>query len=168
MVENIEIDAIELNRKLGGEYFIAVGKNSWKLFRCGFNNRLIMDSSNYTIEELYEFVKEHRKYDIGRVFLFTNMIFAFVAVILCIVNIFVHSTIIRAIIWTIDFIAVVNVIISEHYKSKNYKVIAKNLKDDTEYVLKEIKKAKEAETTKKVKSSTRKSRTKKGEETEEK
>ena len=168
MVENNEIDAIELNRKLGGEYFIAVDENSWRLIRCGFNNRLIMDSSKYTNEALYEFVEEHRKYDIGRVFLFTNMIFAFVALILCIVNIFVHSTIIRAIIWTIDFIAVVYVIVSEHYKSKNYKVMAKNLKDDAEYVLEEIKKTKETETTKKVKSSTRKSRTKKGEETEEK
>ena len=168
MVENNEIDVIELNRKLGGEYFIAKDKNSWKLFRCGFNNRLIMDSSNYTNEELYEFVKEHRKYDIGRVFAFTGMTFALIAVILCVVNMFVHSTIIKAIIWTIDFIVAVYIIVSEHYKSKNHKVVVKNLKDDAEYVLEKIKKTKETETTKKVKSSTRKSRTKKGEETEEK
>lgn len=168
MVENYEFDVIELNRKLGGEYFIVLDKNSWRLFRCGFNNRLIMDSSKYTNETLYEFVREHRKYDIGRVISFTNMTFALVAVILCIVNMFIHSTIIRTIIWTIDFIVLVHIIVSEHYKSKNYKVIEKNLKDDTEYVLEEIKKAKEVEKTKKVKSSTRKRKTKKGEETEEK
>ena len=133
----------KIRELLGNEYHLSVEMidfehDKWVLFKkyddskvyFSKDNEPIMTSETHTYKQLYEFAKNHHKIDEHLVMNMVGIIFLLIAFILSAINIFLHSSTIRIIIWTTEIIIITENIISHNIWKKNWKVRMITLKEN--------------------------------------
>ena len=129
----------KIRRLLGNEYHLCVNYIfvnpydniiQWKLFKQYTNsniyfskdNKPIMDSEHNTEKELLEFAKTHHKIDEHRVIAMARIIILWLVCILSIINVVINKKEIRYTCLTIDFVLVLETLISQVIWNYNQKV----------------------------------------------
>ena len=127
-------EIIKLNKKLG-EYYVLVPttNNGWRLFRM-VSNREVMNSDKNTKEQLLEFIKEHRKYNIVSVISTTCLIINDLWLLLIIANFFIKSTVLMCMSWGVLVTLLPILIVLDVVMSNNRKVMNKVADEDVEYI----------------------------------
>lgn len=139
----------KIRKLLGNRYHLSVEYNvencekiHWVLFKkydnCdpiywSLDNKPIMNSDDNTEEELYEFVKKHKKIDIENINRQIRTILIYLVLLLFLINVFfINSKIITTIVLTSDAIFLLLMIIDFIMFNKNHKVdmleITENIK----------------------------------------
>lgn len=118
----------------------------WKLFKkyddpkiyFSKDNRPIMTSETNTYEELLEYAKKHRKYNLEIVLSVQFMISSSFLLIISIINIFIKNTGIRYFLWGANFITLLTLLTITIISKKNFNVISNEylewLKDKNENI----------------------------------
>ena len=127
-------EIIKLDGKLG-EYYILVPTpyDGWRLFRTGLN-REVMNSDKNTKEELLEFIKEHRKYNITKAISTTCLVINALWLLLIIANFFIKSIGLMYMSWGVLLTSVPILIVLDVVMSNNRKVMNKVCDEDVEYL----------------------------------
>lgn len=129
----------KIRRLLGNEYHLCVNYIfvnpcdniiQWKLFKqytdsdiyFSKDNKPIMDSEHNTEKELLQFAKEHHKIDEYRAMAIARIIILWLVCILSIINVIINKKEIRYTCLTIDFVLVLETIISQLIRNYNQKV----------------------------------------------
>lgn len=142
----------KIRKMLGDRYHLSVESNgveiiNWVLFKNYSNgdpiywskdNRSIMRSEENTLEDLYKFAKTHQKLDLDKVILRVSLWILTVALIICIINFYFHSNILRTIIWTIDAMVILIDAVVHIVFNKNFKVDMRELNENWIRRMKEI------------------------------
>ncbi len=133
----------KIRKLLGKDYHLCIGirlslddglEITWSLYKyyddidlyVSKDNKFIMTSETHTFEQLYDFAKNHHKIDIYKTTNIVMLCFVSFALVLSTINLFLANSIIRAIVYTIDFTVVVEAFILSIVQSKNYKVDIRN------------------------------------------
>ena len=106
----------ELNEKI----------TTWKLFKkydgwIGDGSEPIMTSETHTEEELYQFVKKHKRYYLTD-FIRLLLIIPIFTLIMCVINIFINNDFLREIIWGLEISTFLIIIIETFIVIRNGKV----------------------------------------------
>lgn len=126
-------EIMKLDRKLGEYYCLyPLPNDGWTLGRTG-SQREIMNSDKNTKEELLEFVKEHRVYDMKRCVSTTCLILNSVWLLLIIANFFIKSKILMSMSWGVLLTSVPVLIVLDIVMSNNRKTLDKVCDEDVEY-----------------------------------
>ena len=127
-------EMIKLNKKIG-EYYVLVPtiNDGWRLFRT-VSNREVMNSDKNTKEQLLEFIKEHRKYNMTSVISTTCLVINIVWLLLIIANFFIKSTVLMCMSWGVLLTLVPVLIVLDVVMSNNRKVMSKVANEDVEYI----------------------------------
>lgn len=142
----------KIRKMLGDRYHLSVESDGveitgWVLFKNYTNgdpiywskdNRSIMRSEENTLEDLYKFAKTHQKLDLDKVILRVSLWILTVALIICIINFYFHSNILRTIIWTIDAMVILIDAVVHIVFNKNFKVDMRELNENWIRRMKEI------------------------------
>lgn len=133
----------KIRKLLGKDYHLCTGirlssddelEISWSLCKyyddidlyVSKDNKPIMTSKTHTSKQLYDFAKKHHKIDIYKTTNIVMLCFASFALVLSTINLFLSNSIIRAIVCTINFTALVEVFILSIVQSKNCQVDIRN------------------------------------------
>ena len=126
-------EIIKLNMKLGDDYLIIpIINDGWELIRNNKIGQTIMDSEHNSKEELKEFVKKYRLFDLSNVMAITSMITNGVIFVLCIVNLFIHSQFIANFNLGALLIIVIYLIVRIKVDNHNWTVKVQTHSDDME------------------------------------
>ena len=127
-------EILKLDSKLG-EYYILVPtiNDGWRLFRT-VSNREVMNSDKNTKEQLLEFIKEHRKYNMTSVISTTCLVINIVWLLLIIANFFIKSKTLMCMSWGVLLTLVPVLIVLDVVMSNNRKVMNKVANEDVEYI----------------------------------
>ena len=142
----------KIRKMLGDRYHLSVTSNGieiteWVLFKNYTNgdpiywsddNKAIMRSEENTLEDLYKFAKTHQKLDLGKIILNANFWILTVALIICFINFYFHSDILRTIIFTIYVMVILIDAIVHIVFNKNFKVDMRELNENWIRRMKEI------------------------------
>lgn len=118
-------------------------KTTWKLFKkydgwIGDGSEPIMTSETHTEEELYQFVKKHKRYYLTDFIRFLLIIPIF-TLIMCVINIFINNDVLREIIWGLEIATILMVIIETFIVIRNGNVQKLEFKEYLERVYKKRK-----------------------------
>ena len=120
------------------EHILEDGSEEWVLFKrydepkiyFSKDNTSIMSSETNTIEELYEFAKKHHEIDEHQTMGIVNIVVAWIALIILIINMFVFkNNSIRWFIVGINFCVIIYSFISHIIWNKNWKVKMLEIKE---------------------------------------
>ena len=137
-------EIIKLSLKLGEKYYIVPGINdTWSLIRNNRLGQIVMDSEHNTEEELKEFVKKHRIYDLPNALAISSIIANTVILGLSITNLFIHSQFLSAFNIGALLIIVMNLIIRNIVGDHNFEIEEKIRENDIEDIKKYQKKIEE-------------------------
>lgn len=134
----------KIRKMLGDRYHLSVESDGaeitkWVLFKNYTNgdpiywsndNKAIMRSEENTLEDLFKFAKTHQKLDLGKIILKANFWILTVALIICFINFYFHSDILRAIIFTIDVMVILIDAVVHIVSNKNFKVDMRELNEN--------------------------------------
>lgn len=123
---------LKYNYKLGTNYVLFPTSDGWILTRSG-SYRPIMNSGDNTEEQLEQFVKEHREYNTLAVISRYGLIANLIILILCVVNMFVHNSLITYFNFGALMVLIPMLLIVSHIGSNNHEVYQKVLDEDIEY-----------------------------------
>lgn len=128
----------QIRKLLGNRFHLSTeygGENceltNWKLFRRYENsdpiywsedNKAIMRAEENTLEDLYNFAKAHRKYDLERIMTRMNLCAFIILLIMSVANVFIQSKIISTIILTSDIILLSWLGVACFVSNRNFKV----------------------------------------------
>lgn len=126
-------EIMKLDRKLGEYYCLfPLPNDGWTLGRTG-SQREIMSSDKNTKEELLEFVKEHRVYDMKSSVSTTCLILNSVWLLVIIVNFFVKSKILMSMSWGVLITLLPILFVIDLVMKNNEKTLDKVCNEDIEY-----------------------------------
>ena len=127
-------EIIKLDRKWGEHYILVpTPYDGWRLFRTG-SNREIMNSDNNTKEQLLEFVREHKKYNITKAISTTCLVINVLWLLVIFANFFIKSKTITCMSWGVLLTLLPVLIVLDVVMSNNKKVINKVADEDVEYL----------------------------------
>jgi len=129
-IETEEI--LKINYKLGTNYVVFPSEDGWILVRSG-SYRVIMSSKENTNEMLYEFVKEHREYNTLAVVERFGIVANIIILILCVINLFTHSTVLSIFNFGALMILFPILMITTIIGRTNYDTYSKVLDEDIAY-----------------------------------
>lgn len=92
-------------------------------------NEPIMTSKTHTEEDLLKFAKEHHKYDESLSLFNFRVIFAYLTVVLCIINFKLNSPYLSGMIWGINLIIIVEGIFQHIISNHNFKITMKEFEE---------------------------------------
>ena len=126
-------EIMKLDRKLGEYYCLyPLPNDGWTLGRTG-SQREIMSSDKNTKEELLEFVKEHRVYDMKRSVSTTCLILNSVWLLIIIANFFIKSKILMCMSWGVLITLLPILFVIDLVMKNNEKTLDKVCNEDVEY-----------------------------------
>jgi hypothetical protein len=126
-------EIIKLDGKLGEHYIlIPTPYDGWRLFKTD-SNREIMNSDNNTKEQLLQFIKEHKKYNMTKAISTTCLVINALWLLLIIANFFIKSTVLRCMSWGVLVTLVPVMIVLDVVMNNNEKVINRVVDEDYEY-----------------------------------
>lgn len=128
-------EIIKLSMKMGDKYYIIpLANDGWYVVRDNHLGTIVLDSEHNTEEELRQFVKEHRIFNLSNVMSKTSLVFNSLIFVLCIINIFINSSFLKGFnlgaLLTICIMLLVRTIVDSH----NWRVKDKIMNEDIEYV----------------------------------
>lgn len=146
----MEKDYSKVRKLLGDNYHLKMEykdkKVSWVLFRkyddpkiyFSKDNRPIMTSETNTYEELLEYAKKHRKYNLERILSVQFMVSSSLLLIISIINIFINNIGIRYFLLGANFITLLTLLTISIISRRNFNVISNKylewLKDKNENI----------------------------------
>lgn len=138
----------KIRRLLGTDYHLSVSYEEkdavkWSLFKnyhdpriyFSKDNEAIMTSEDHTEEDLLEYAKTHHNIDVHKTMHIVRFAILILMLILCTINIFLHNTVIRTIILSVDAVLMIELAISHYIFNHNWNVTMRNLND---YMRREI------------------------------
>lgn len=132
---------LKLNNKLDNYHLIMHFGNDvigWELYKkyddprkyFDVENKPIMTSAESDYKDLVKFVKTHRRYDITKVVLRSNVIISIIIFMICILNIFLKNDYIRGFVLGADLILIFSSIIIGIINEKNFRVSLLEYKEE--------------------------------------
>lgn len=127
----------EIRKLLGNRYHLYTSyridleePEEWKLYKkyddplmyFSVLNQPIMTSKKNSFDELYEFAKKHHEIDEHHFMGLLNVIVAWFAMIIIIINIFIQDETIRGFTFGIDFMIIIYGLVSLKIYKKNHKI----------------------------------------------
>lgn len=125
--------SLKINYKLGSNFTLYPTNNGWILMRSG-SYRVIMSSEKNTEEELEQFVKEHRQYNALAITRRFGIIANIIILCLCVINLFIHSTLLTYFNMGAIIILLPMLILLNHIGFNNHEIYKKVLDEDIEYL----------------------------------
>ncbi len=116
---------------LGNDYHltitIGVGEPKWKLFEkyegwMHDGSGAIMTSETNTDEELYEFARKHRKYNISHSIGIANIIITFIAMVFIFIGIFINNDRLKAACLGMDLAVIIISLVKMNCIEHNHKI----------------------------------------------
>lgn len=132
-------EIMKLDKQLGSNYWLmplmTEKGQGWLLMRAG-SLRAILNSEENTEEQLRKFVKEHRMYDMRLIMPRTTLIINLVILALCIVNLFIKSTLLTMFICGSLITLVPMIVIQDIVIVNNKEIASKVFNEDADYAKK--------------------------------
>lgn len=133
----------KIRNMLGNDYHLCIelnekGNVEWSLYRnyidsrvyFSKDNKAILTSETNTYEELYEYARKHRKYNLTKILGITIMSASCVLLILSIVNIFINNSCLRGFLFGANSILIIVSIVNLNVFNKNSNVEFLELKEN--------------------------------------
>ena len=89
-----------------------------------------MRSEENTIAELYDFAKSHQKLDLAKIILKSNFWILTVVLVICFLNFYLKSDVLRGVVITADVIVLLTDLIIHIVSHKNHKVNMRELSEN--------------------------------------
>ena len=128
----------KIRRMLGRGYHLSttyggedVELTKWVLFKQYDNadpiywsddNQPIMSSDTHTFDELYEYAKKHKRFDIALSWLTLNLIMSYTILGIAIINIIVNSPFLKSVILTSNIFQIIHIIAYSIISKRNHKI----------------------------------------------